>query len=50
LDDLSRETYEAFVRDIGDSERRMRRMRRVGVWTLKLAAQALFVGLVGQLA
>lgn len=50
LDDLSRETYEAFVRDIGDSERRMRRMKRVGFWTLQLAAQALFVGLAGQLA
>lgn len=50
MDDLSRETYEAFVRDIGDSERRFRRMKRVGFWTLQLAAQALFVGLAGQLA
>lgn len=50
LDDLSRETYEAFSRDITDSERTSRRMKKVGLWTLQVAAQALFIGLVGQVA
>ncbi|KAK4546074.1 hypothetical protein LTR36_002211 [Oleoguttula mirabilis] len=50
LDDLSRETYDAFVRDIGDEGRRRRRMKKVGLWTIQLAAQALFLGLAGQLA
>lgn len=49
LDDLSREIYDAFVRDIMDGERRSRRIRKVGLWTLQVAAQALFVGLAGQL-
>ena len=50
LDDLSRETYEAFARDIEDVSARKRRMRKVGLWSLQLAAQALFIGLAGQLA
>lgn len=50
MDDLSREVYDAFARDIEDSHARNRRMRKVGVWTIQLAAQALFLGLVGQLA
>ncbi len=50
LDDLSRETYEAFARDIEDVGARKRRMRKVGLWSLQLAAQALFIGLAGQLA
>lgn len=50
LDDLSRETYEAFARDIEDASARKRRMRKVGLWSLQLAAQALFIGLAGQLA
>jgi len=50
LDDLSRETYEAFVRDIADQGRRRRRVRQVGMWGLRVAAQALFLGLAGGLA
>ncbi|KAF2481053.1 hypothetical protein BDY17DRAFT_300616 [Neohortaea acidophila] len=50
LDDLSKETYEAFARDIEDVGARKRRMRKVGLWSLQLAAQALFIGLAGQLA
>ena len=50
MDDLSRETYEAFARDIEDTTARNRRMRKVGLWSLQLAAQALFIGLAGQLA
>ncbi|KAL1304919.1 hypothetical protein AAFC00_003833 [Neodothiora populina] len=50
LDDMSKETYEAFARDIVDDSQRVRRLKKVGVWTLQLAAQALFIGLAGQLA
>ncbi|KAK5123878.1 hypothetical protein LTR85_002074 [Meristemomyces frigidus] len=50
LDDLSRETYDAFVRDITDQQQQRRRMKKVGLWTIQLAAQALFIGLAGQLA
>ena len=50
LDDMSRETYEAFVRDIHDQRQQRRRIKKVGLWTIQLAAQALFIGLAGQLA
>ena len=50
LDDVSRETYEAFARDVVDGRARKRRMKKVGLWTIQLAAQALFIGLAGQLA
>ncbi|PSK55361.1 Mitochondrial distribution and morphology protein 31 [Elsinoe australis] len=50
LEDLSRETYEAFSRDIVDGTARTRRLKKVGLWTIQLAAQALFIGLAGQLA
>ncbi|TKA63006.1 hypothetical protein B0A55_10432, partial [Friedmanniomyces simplex] len=50
LEDLSREVYEAFVMDIQDERVRGRRMRKVGVWGLRVVAQALFLGLAGQLA
>ena len=50
LDDLSRETYDAFARDIEDGDARKRRIKKVGWWTFQLAAQALFIGLAGQLA
>jgi len=50
MEDLSKETYEAFARDIGDDTARVRRLKKVGLWTIQLAAQALFIGLAGQLA
>jgi mitochondrial distribution and morphology protein 31 len=50
LDDLSRETYEAFVRDIGDERARRRRIKKVGGWAVGIVVQALFLGLAGQLA
>ncbi|KAF2156874.1 hypothetical protein K461DRAFT_272964 [Myriangium duriaei CBS 260.36] len=50
LDDLSKETYEAFARDIVDGKAQRRRLKKVGLWTVQLAAQALFIGLAGQLA
>ena len=49
LDDLSRETYVACVRDLEDGGVRRRRFREVGIWGFRLAAQALFVGLAGTL-
>ncbi|EME39695.1 hypothetical protein DOTSEDRAFT_180378 [Dothistroma septosporum NZE10] len=49
LDDLSRETYEAFVRDIGDHKQRNRRIRKVSLWATQVVAQALFLGLAGHL-
>ncbi|EKG14987.1 Mitochondrial distribution and morphology protein family 31/32 fungi [Macrophomina phaseolina MS6] len=51
MDDLSRELYEAFARDINDDHQmRARRFKKVGIWTLQLAAQALFLGLAGNIA
>ncbi|KAL1631935.1 Mitochondrial distribution and morphology protein 31, mitochondrial precursor [Neofusicoccum ribis] len=51
MDDLSREMYEAFARDINDDHQmRARRFKKVGIWTLQLAAQALFIGLAGNIA
>jgi distribution and morphology protein 31 len=50
MDDLSREVYDAFARDVSDDERRGKRMRKVGRWVVELVVEALFVGLAGQLA
>ena len=33
-----------------DDQARSRRIKKVGLWTLQLAAQALFIGLAGHLA
>jgi len=33
-----------------DAQARRRRIKKVGVWTLQLAAQALFVGMAGNFA
>ncbi|OCL07220.1 hypothetical protein AOQ84DRAFT_389654 [Glonium stellatum] len=51
MDDLSREMYDAFARDVlDDHTARKRRFKKVGIWTLQLAAQALFLGLAGNIA
>ncbi|KAL1595905.1 Mitochondrial distribution and morphology protein 31, mitochondrial precursor [Paraconiothyrium brasiliense] len=51
MDDISREMYDAFARDItDDNTARKRRIKKVGIWTLQLAAQALFLGLAGNIA
>ncbi|KAF2863678.1 putative mitochondrion biogenesis protein [Piedraia hortae CBS 480.64] len=50
MDDVSRETYDAFANDIADQRLQRKRMKLVGWWTIQLAAQALFLGLVGQAA
>ncbi|KAI5304387.1 Mitochondrial distribution and morphology protein 31, mitochondrial precursor [Ascosphaera pollenicola] len=47
MDDLSAETYEAFARDVMDDQARRRRFKKVGLWSLQLAAQAIFMGMAG---
>lgn len=47
----SEQMYDAFARDItDDNTARKRRIKKVGIWTLQLAAQALFLGLAGNIA
>ena len=43
MDDLSAEVYDAFARDVMDEQARMRRFKKVGLWSLQLAAQAIFM-------
>ncbi|KAI9871198.1 MAG: Mitochondrial distribution and morphology protein 31, mitochondrial precursor [Pleopsidium flavum] len=50
MDDLSAETYEAFARDVVDEQARRRRFKKVGLWSLQLAVQALFIGMAGNIA
>ncbi|KAI9745467.1 MAG: Mitochondrial distribution and morphology protein 31, mitochondrial precursor [Claussenomyces sp. TS43310] len=50
MEDLSAETYEAFAKDIVDSQARMRRLKKVGFWSIGLAIQALFMGMAGNVA
>lgn len=50
MEDLSRETYDAFARDVVDDQQRMRRIKKVGWWSLQLAFQALVLGLAGNVA
>ena len=50
MDDLSRETYNAIASDVADDQARRRRFKKVGLWSLQLAAQAFFMGLAGTFA
>lgn len=50
MEDLSAETYEAFAKDVVDGQARMRRLKKVGFWSLSLAVQALFMGMAGNIA
>lgn len=47
MDDLSAESYQAFAKDVTDDQARLRRFRKVGLWSLQLAIQALFMGMAG---
>ncbi|RMD41897.1 hypothetical protein DV735_g3211, partial [Chaetothyriales sp. CBS 134920] len=47
MDDLSAEVYDAFARDVTDEQARMRRFKKVGLWGVQLAAQAIFIVLSG---
>jgi distribution and morphology protein 31 len=49
LDDMGAEVYEAFARDVEDQQSRVRRLKRVGLWTLSLAVHALLAGVAGDL-
>ena len=44
------QTYKAFAQDVMDDQARLRRFRKVGLWSLQLAIQALFMGLAGNIA
>ncbi|EAW11130.1 mitochondrial distribution and morphology protein [Aspergillus clavatus NRRL 1] len=50
MDDLSAAVYDAFARDVVDEQARKRRFKKVGFWSLQLAAQALFMGMAGNIA
>lgn len=43
------QTYKAFAQDVMDDQARLRRFRKVGLWSLQLAIQALFMGLAGNI-
>jgi mitochondrial distribution and morphology protein 31 len=47
MSDLSAEVYTAFVQDVEDQRSRIRRLKKVGFWTLSLAVHALFMGMAG---
>lgn len=47
MNDMSAETYDAFARDIENQQSRVRRFKKVGIWTLSLAIHALFMGMAG---
>ena len=50
MDDLSAETYDAFAKGVVDEQARLRRFKKVGLWSLQLAVQALFMGMAGNIA
>jgi mitochondrial distribution and morphology protein 31 len=50
MEDLSAETYEAFAKDVMDRQARIRRLKKVGIWSISLAIQALFMGMAGGVA
>jgi distribution and morphology protein 31 len=50
MEDLSAETYEAFAKDVVDSQARLRRLKKVGFWSISLAIQAIFMGMAGSVA
>ncbi|KAI9809869.1 MAG: hypothetical protein M1825_000302 [Sarcosagium campestre] len=50
MEDLSAETYDAFARDVVDDQARMRRFKKVGLWSLQVAIQALFMGMATNIA
>ena len=44
------QTYQAFAKDVADDQARLRRFKKVGLWSLQLAVQAFFMGLAGNFA
>ncbi|KAM7189529.1 hypothetical protein V8F33_010007 [Rhypophila sp. PSN 637] len=49
LDDTSAEVYSAFARSVEDQQSRVRRFKRVGLWTVSLFVHALLAGVAGDL-
>ncbi|KAK3292197.1 uncharacterized protein B0H64DRAFT_329235 [Chaetomium fimeti] len=49
MDDTSAEVYSAFARDVVDQQSRVRRFKRVGLWTVSLVVHALLAGVAGDL-
>ncbi|KAK3323908.1 hypothetical protein B0T19DRAFT_216686 [Cercophora scortea] len=49
LDDTSAEVYTAFARNVEDQQSRVRRFKRVGLWTVSLVVHALLAGVAGDL-
>lgn len=49
LDDTSAEVYSAFARSVEDQQSRVRRFKRVGLWTVSLVVHALLAGVAGDL-
>lgn len=47
MTDMSAEVYDAFARDVENQQSRVRRLKKVGFWTLSLAVHALFMGMAG---
>ncbi|KAK7924475.1 Mitochondrial distribution and morphology protein 31 [Apiospora marii] len=47
MNDVSAEVYSAFANDVEDQQSRVRRLKKVGFWTLSLAVHALFMGMAG---
>ncbi|KAK7951113.1 Mitochondrial distribution and morphology protein 31 [Apiospora aurea] len=47
MTDVSAEVYSAFAHDVEDQQSRVRRLKKVGFWTLSLAVHALFMGMAG---
>lgn len=49
MDDMSAEVYAAFARNVEDQQSRVRRLKRVGLWTISLVVHALLAGVAGDL-
>ena len=43
-------TYQAFAKGVMDDQAKLRRLKKVGLWSLQLAVQAFFMGLAGNFA
>lgn len=50
MEETSREVYEAFAQDVRNEQKRGGRIRKVGLWGIGLALQALLLGLAGNVA
>lgn len=49
MDDTGAEVYSAFARNVEDQQSRVRRFKRVGLWTVSLVIHALLAGVAGDL-